>query len=65
LFKKGVSLVSTTVKPDNLMELALTDYDAFKKTLEGKLPQIYMRDTHKDIKPNRIDPLKSYATKRP
>ena len=41
LFEKGVSLVSTTIKPANLMELARNDPQQFKALLEGRLPIIY------------------------
>ncbi|MFL6335987.1 MAG: Rossmann-like domain-containing protein [Pyrinomonadaceae bacterium] len=41
LFERGVSLVSTSVKPANLVELAVEDPQQFKSLLEGKLPKIY------------------------
>jgi uncharacterized protein (DUF4213/DUF364 family) len=41
LFEKGVSLVSTTIKPANLLELAMNDPQQFKALLEGGLPIIY------------------------
>jgi hypothetical protein len=42
LFEKGVSLLSTSMKPANLLELAQTDPPQFKKLLEGGLPVIYI-----------------------
>lgn len=41
LFEKGVSLVSTTIKPPNLLDLAMNDPQQFKILLEGGLPVIY------------------------
>ena len=35
-------MVNTTIKPDHLIELATTEYQQFKETLEGKLPFIYL-----------------------
>jgi hypothetical protein len=42
LFEKRVSLVSTSMKPANLVELARSDPPQFKKLLEGGLPVIYL-----------------------
>jgi Putative heavy-metal chelation len=43
LFEKGVTLVSTTVKPEDLLEVARTDGGRFRSLLEGKLPPTYLR----------------------
>ncbi|TMP29007.1 hypothetical protein CWB99_09560 [Pseudoalteromonas rubra] len=43
LFDLGVRLVSTSAKPRGLHQLALTDYSAFVKCLEGNLPKLYMQ----------------------
>lgn len=43
LFEKGVSLVSTTIKPANLPELAKDNPSEFRLLLEGKLPVIYLQ----------------------
>jgi hypothetical protein len=37
-----VSLVSTSIKPANLVELAADDPQHFKMLMEGKLPKIYL-----------------------
>ena len=42
LFEKRVSLVSTSMKPAHLVELAQTDPPQFKTLLEGGLPVIYL-----------------------
>ncbi len=41
-FRRGVSLISTRIKPPYLMECARTDPERFKYLLEGKLPRIYI-----------------------
>ena len=43
LFERGVSLVSTTLKPSTLIETARTDKAAFRRALEGRLPAVYLR----------------------
>lgn len=42
LFEKGVSLISTSIKPMNMMEIAQLNPQQFKILLEGKLPLIYI-----------------------
>lgn len=42
LFERGVSLLSTSIKPPTLIELADEDPQQFKTLLEGKLPKIYL-----------------------
>ena len=42
LFEKGVSLVSTTIKPAYLVDLAQDEPQQFSRLLEGKLPVIYV-----------------------
>jgi uncharacterized protein (DUF4213/DUF364 family) len=42
LFEKGVSLVTTTLKPANLMQIAMTSFYDFRNILDGGLPYIYM-----------------------
>jgi uncharacterized protein (DUF4213/DUF364 family) len=42
LFKKGVSLVCTSMKPTNLIEIARSNPQQFKQLLEGDLPKIYV-----------------------
>ena len=43
LFERGVTMVSTTLKPDNFIDLAVNDQKRWRELLEGKLPTIYMR----------------------
>lgn len=49
LFEKGVSLVSTTIKPSNLPELATADPVEFRSLLEGKLPVIYLKPSARKL----------------
>jgi len=42
LFKNGVSLISTTIKPTNLLQVALNNFVEFKYLLEGNLPWIHI-----------------------
>lgn len=41
LFDRGVTLLSTTIKPDNLVDIANSDQTRFRALLEGKLPPRY------------------------
>ena len=43
LFERGVTMVSTTIKPENLIDLARTDQEQFRALLEGKLPPMYFQ----------------------
>ncbi len=42
LFQKGASLVATTIKPENLIEVANSDFAKFQRLLEGGLPIIHI-----------------------
>jgi Putative heavy-metal chelation len=42
LFERGVTLMSTTIKPNHLIEVGRTDRDEFRALLEGKLRPIFM-----------------------
>lgn len=42
LFEKNVSLICTTIKPRNLLEIALENFSNFCRLLEGNLPKIYI-----------------------
>ena len=42
LFKKGVDLITTTIKPNNLLKIALKDFQTFHYLLEEGLPLIHL-----------------------
>lgn len=49
LFERGVSLVSTSLKPTNLVELARSARQEFRVLMEGKLPKIYLEPLLKNV----------------
>jgi len=42
LFDKGISVVATTIKPQDMLSIAMKDYPKFKSLLEGGLPWIFL-----------------------
>jgi len=42
LFERGVTFISTTIKPHGLMDIAREDFSLFRRALEGGLPSIYI-----------------------